>query len=306
MVTPEPLDRLIELLTPLLGPPAGEPVHLTGGITNLNYRMRMGDGEFVIRVTNPAAGLLEIDRVAELIAVRAAAAIGVGAEVAALLPEQDCLVCRFIPGRPIPPEELRTPTHLRAVGATLAQLHASGTTLPSTFNPFRVVENYARTAAARGAPERREFPEASRVATEIERSLQGAEHLPVMCHNDLLNANFLHDGKRIRIVDWEYAGMGDRYFDLGNFSINHECTETDDVHLLAGYFGEPVSDRRIGIVRLMRIMSDFREAMWGVVQSVNSVIEFDYEAYASRHFARLLHSAADPRFASWTRVAHDQ
>ncbi len=306
MVTPEPLDRLIERLTPLLGAPAGQPVHLTGGITNLNYRMRMGDGEFVIRVTNPAAGLLEIDRVAELIAVRAAAAIGVGAEVAAFLPEQDCLVCRFIQGRPIPPEELRTPARLREVGTTLALLHASGTMLPSTFNPFRVVENYARTAAAQGAQERREFHEASRAAAEIERSLQGGEHLPVMCHNDLLNANFLHDGKRIRIVDWEYAGMGDRYFDLGNFSINHECTETDDVHLLAGYFGEPVTDRRLGIVRLMRIMSDFREAMWGVVQSVNSTIDFDYEAYASRHFARLLHSAADPRFASWTRVAHDR
>lgn len=306
MGTPDTLDHLIELLTPLLGPPVGAPVHLTGGITNLNYRMRMGDGEFVIRVTNPAAGLLEIDRVAELLAVRAAAAIGVGAEVAAFLPEQDCLVCRFIRGRPIPPEELRTPAPLMEVGATLAQLHASGTMLPSAFNPFRVVENYARTAAARGARERPEFPEASRVAAEIEHSLQGGEHLPVMCHNDLLNANFLHDGKRIRIVDWEYAGMGDRYFDLGNFSINHECTEADDFHLLAGYFGAPVTDRRIGIVRLMRIMSDFREAMWGVVQSVNATIDFDYEAYASRHFARLLHSAADPRFASWTRVAHDR
>ena len=302
---PDTLDHLIQLLTPLLGPPVGEPVHLTGGITNLNYRMRMGDGEFVIRVTNPAAGLLGIDRVAELIAVRAAAAIGVGAEVAAVLLEQGCLVCRFIAGRPIPPEELRTPPRLREVGATLAQLHASGTVLPSAFNPFRVVENYARTAAARGALERPEFAAARRIAAEIEQSLQGGEHLPVMCHNDLLNANFLHDGKRIRIVDWEYAGMGDRYFDLGNFSINHECAQTDDFHLLAGYFGEPVTDRRIAIVRLMRIMSDFREAMWGVVQSVSSTIEFDYEAYASRHFARLMENAADPRFASWTRMARD-
>ena len=126
-------------------------MHLTRGITNLNYRMRMGDGEFVIRVTEPAAGLLGIDRVAELIAVRAAAAIGVGAEVAAVLPEQGCLACRFIPGRPIPPEELRTSPRLMEVGATLALIHAGGTMLPSAFNPFRVVENYARTAVAGGA-----------------------------------------------------------------------------------------------------------------------------------------------------------
>lgn len=302
---PDKLDHLIQLLTPMLGPPVGEPMHLTGGITNLNYRMRMGDGEFVIRVDSSAAGLLGIDRIAELIAVRAAAAIGVGAEVAAVLPEQGCLACRFIPGRPLPPEELRTPPRLREVGATLALIHAGGAMLPSTFNPFRVVENYARTAVARGAPERPEYPAASRIAAEIERGLQGGEQRPVMCHNDLLNANFLHDGKRIRIVDWEYASMGDRYFDLGNFSINHECAETDDFHLLAGYFGEPVTARRIAIVRLMRIMSDFREAMWGVVQSVNSTIEFDYEAYASRHFTRLLENAADARFASWTRAARD-
>lgn len=133
---PDTLDHLIQLLTPLLGPPVGEPVHLTRGITNLNYRMRMGDGEFVIRVTEPAAGLLGIDRVAE---------------VAAVLPEQGCLACRFIPGRPIPPEELRTSPRLMEVGATLALIHAGGTMLPSAFNPFRVVENYARTAVAGGA-----------------------------------------------------------------------------------------------------------------------------------------------------------
>ncbi len=303
MATPEKLVGLIERLTPLLGPPAGEPVPLAGGITNLNYRIRMGDGEYVIRVTSSDAVFLEIDRTSEHAAARAAATLGIGAEVVAFLPDQGCLVCRFIGGRPIPPEELRSPARLRQVGETLSRLHASGTILPSSFNSFRVVESYAATAAARGAAMPRELAEARRVATEIERSLHGAEHVPVICHNDLLNANFLDDGERIRLVDWEYAGMGDRYFDLGNFSINHECGESDDFALLAAYFGEPANDRRLGAVRLMRIMSDFREAMWGVVQTVQSTLDFDYASYASRHFARMLASATDPRFTSWTRVS---
>ena len=104
-------------------------------------------------------------------------------------------------------------------------------------------------------------------------------------------------------MDWEYAGMGDRYFDLGNLSINNDLREEDDELLLERYFGEPCSDRRRAAVRLMRIMSDFREAMWAVVQIAISKIEFDYAAYAARHFARLQESASDIRYPSWLRHA---
>jgi len=69
--------------------------------------------------------------------------------------------------------------------------------------------------------------------------MTGPEHTPVPCHNDLLAGNFIGDGARVWIVDWEYAGMGDRYFDLANLSINSGFDETDDEHLLAAYFGEP-------------------------------------------------------------------
>ena len=97
--------------------------------------------------------------------------------------------------------------------------------------------------------------------------------------------------------------MGDRYFDLGNLSINNDLREADDQVLLERYFGEPCTDRRLASLRLMRIMSDFREAMWGVVQIAVSKIEFDYVAYAARHFARLQESAADPRYPDWLRDA---
>jgi thiamine kinase-like enzyme len=112
----------------------------------------------------------------------------------------------------------------------------------------------------------------------------------VPCHNDLLNANFLVDGESLRIVDWEYAGMGDRFFDLANFSINHELDVEQSRSLLAAYFGE-VADSDVQALELMRFMSDFREAMWGVVQSAVSELDFDFDGYAAEHFARLRRTA---------------
>jgi len=125
----------------------------------------------------------------------------------------------------------------------------------------------------------------------------------VPCHNDLLNANFILDGTGVRIVDWEYAGMGNRYFDLGNLSVNNGLQEAEDERLLTAYSGAPCTEHRFACLRLMRIMSDYREAMWGVVQGAVSTLAFDYAEYAARHFARLGESAADPRYPAWLRDA---
>jgi thiamine kinase-like enzyme len=122
------------------------------------------------------------------------------------------------------------------------------------------------------------------------------------CHNDLLNANFIDDGTRIRIVDWEYAGMGDPFFDLGNFSINHELTADEDTELLAAYDGGAVRPARLARLTLMRTVSDFREAMWGVLQQGISSLDVDFVAYTGEHFERLLAGATTPSFERALRV----
>ena len=140
----------------------------------------------------------------------------------------------------------------------------------------------------------------------IERALLDAPIEPRPCHNDLLNANFIDDGERIRIVDWEYAGMGDPFFDLGNFSINHELTADEDATLLAAYDGPTArADRvaRLARLTLMRIVSDFREAMWGVLQQGISTLDVDFVGYASEHFDRLLAGGTTPRFERALREA---
>src|SRR4029078_5047344 len=143
------------------------------------------------------------------------------------------------------------------------------------------------TAAGRGATLPDAYAEAHARAAEIEAALSGAEHEPVPCHNDLLAGNFILGADRLWIVDWEYTGMGDRFFDLANFAVNNEFSSPQYEELLTAYYAEPPPPARAAALHLMVFMSDFREAMWGVVQQGISDLDFDFVEYATKHFDRM-------------------
>jgi thiamine kinase-like enzyme len=296
------LAAALSALEPVIGRAESEPEPLEGGITNRNFRVRIGGADVVVRLPGKDTELLGIDRDAERQATDAAARAGVGPEVVAFLTAPPCLVTRFLPGRPVTDAELREPALIEQTAAALRAFHA-GAPLPSRFDAFAIVDAYHATAAAHGARIPAAFAELIAGAHAVRAVLTGPEHAPVPCHNDLLTANFLHDGERVRIVDWEYAGMGDRYFDLGNLSVNNGFAEADDERLLAAYWSEPCTPRRFASLRLMRIMSDFREGMWGVVQTAISALDFDFAAYADEHLSRVGAGLADPRFPSWLEDA---
>jgi thiamine kinase-like enzyme len=273
---------------------AARITELGGGITNHNFKVDVEDGEFVLRMGGARTELLGIDRAAEHAAGVRAYEVGVGPEVVAFVPSQGWLVARFIDGRTVSMEEMREPAMLDRVTAALRKFHEAAA-IPGRFDSHAVVEDYHAKAVEHGVEIPPEYDEALSVSRRI-RATRGEQPL-VPCHNDLLNANFLDDGE-IRIVDWEYAGMGDRCFDLANFSINHEFSLADDRRLLAAYFGEP-RESDLAALRLMRFMSDFREAMWGVLQSGISELDFAFGEYAAKHFARLEATASDPEFANY-------
>ena len=233
----------------------------------------------------------------------AAAGVGVGPEVVAFIRPEGYLVTRFIEGRPIEIEAMRRPERLAGVAAALRRVH-DGPAIPGLFVPFRIVEAYRALALERGVAIPPEYDLALAIARRIELAFLTAPLELRPCHNDLLNANFIADGVRIRIVDWEYAGMGDPFFDLGNFSVNHELGLDDEAALLAAYDATP-SPRpaRLARLRLMRLVSDFREAMWGVLQQGISTLDVDFRAYAAEHFERLLAGAAGLRFENLLREA---
>jgi thiamine kinase-like enzyme len=264
---------------------------LDGGLTNQNFRVAV-DGEVVVlRIGGKDSELLAIDRSVEHGASLVASELGIGPEVVGFVEPEGYLGTRFIEGRPIPPEEMRRPETI-ARAATSCGASTTGPRSPvastrfassrSTPRPPR--RTGSRSGRLRVGPRRRP---SHRVGPRGARAGRLPQRLP--------EPELLDEDGDIRIVDWEYAGMGDRFFDLANFSINHEFDDDANAALLEAYFGE-LRDQDARALRLMRFMSDFREAMWGVVQQGVSDLDVDYVGWATQHFDRMLRTAAEEAF----------
>jgi thiamine kinase-like enzyme len=271
---------------------------LHGGITNANYLVDLGDEQVVLRLSGEHTNLLGINRRHETAANNLASSIGVAPDVLLFLEEEHMLVTRFLPGRPIPPDELGREPMLSSVASTLRRLHHAGT-IDAVFDPFTIVRTYHETASSRGVVEDFDYDAATTVLDEI--SAVRPFRASAFCHNDYLNGNFIFDGE-VRIVDWEYAGMGDPFFDLANLSVNHGFDTAADEGLLTDYFGRS-SEPLLATLSLMKLVSEMRETMWGVVQLAVSTLDFDYAEYCrerSDHFFALL---GEMEFAALAELA---
>lgn len=267
-------------------------VPLAGGLTNRNLHIRPSDGTpgWVLRLPGEGTRLLGIDRELELLAARSAAAAGVGPAVADLLRPEGCLVTAFIPGRPVAADALRSGAAIPAVAAALRAVHAAAP-VPGLFLPLRIAALYGALAGARGVRPPVPADRLALVSATIEAAL-AASPVPLrLCHNDLLNANLIDDGSRVRIVDWEYAAMGDPWFDLGNLAVNHALDADAEVALLAAWRGRTPRAAELARLRVLRVASDIREGMWGVLQSAVSDLDTDFRAYAAEHLERALTAA---------------
>jgi thiamine kinase-like enzyme len=281
---------------------------LEGGLTNRNVLVEVAGERYVVRVAGADTHLLGIDRNVERIANERAAALGFAAAVTAFIDPECCLVTRFVDGETLTAAEVAEPRWLGRIGAALRAFHESGP-LPGVFDCFRVPQQHREAAQARGVPIPPEYELAASRASEIEAAFDASPEPRRPCHNDLLAANFIASpdrrGDRLVILDWEYAGMNDRYFDLGNLATNNSLDEQAEITLLESYFGS-VTPRHRARLELMKIMSDFREAMWAVVQQGISTLDFDYVDYAGSHFERLLANASAPGYGRLLADAADR
>ena len=271
---------------------------LVGGITNQNYRVDIGGETFVLRVGGKGTHLLGIDRVRESICTAIAAQVGVGAEVLHFLAGEDVLVTRFIVGIGITPEMAAQDEILRRIVDSMKRYHA-GPAFPGTFSPFETVRNYHTLALTYGVSFPDTLPQVFELMARIEQALaKSGTAYTKPCHNDLLASNFIDDGHTIRILDWEYAGMGDIFFDLGNFAVNQSLNEEQCELLLHYYFGE-VRSAELAHLHLMRLGSDLRESFWGFLQMGISELDFDYREYAHHHLNRFLRNVETSPFEQW-------
>ena len=185
------LVQIVEQLTPELGEAEGEPTPLEGGITNRNYLVTLGGKRYVIRVPGKDTNLLGIDRGGERDANQGAAEVGIAPPVAALLTDPPALVTEFVEGTGMEAEDLQQPDALKQIAGELRSYHDSGVSLPTAFDSFSLVREYAETARSRDVEPPPAYEESLANADAIQARLSGPEHEPVPCHNDLLAANFI-------------------------------------------------------------------------------------------------------------------
>lgn len=295
------LQDILQRIPQLASATSIEIKELTGGITNKNYKITADGESFVLRMGGNETKHLGIDRAVEYECSRLASQIGIAPDPVAFIAPEGFILARFISGKGMAAEEIGTEENINRVLESMKAYHALEK-FPGFFSPFRVAEEYAKTARSFNVQLPAKMDWYLEKSSEIEKAMYGREPLQLRpCHNDLLNGNFIDDGTRIRILDWEYAGMGDIFFDLGNFAVQHEFTVEQDTILLNAYFGNP-TDSQHAHLKLMKIMSDLREAMWAQVQIGVSQLDFDYRGYGQKYFDRFEASTSAGDYTNWLRA----
>jgi thiamine kinase-like enzyme len=268
---------------------------LAGGITNRNYVVTFEGDEYVVRLPGARTQLLGINRRDEAEAAQRAASLGIGPPVLGDLPGIGTQITQFVAGHHL--DNGAYVERLADIVDLIRRLHDSGP-LNGQFPIHRVVEWHARDASSHGAMPPPAYERLHQQSRHIEAAFAATPTAPVPCHNDLLPSNVLFAEDRVLLLDYEYSGMNDRFFDLANLSVNGGLTTGADEHLLQLYFGD-VTPSRWARLQLMKVMSEFREGMWAVVQQAISTLATDFATYANERLSNCERLAASPEFDRW-------
>jgi thiamine kinase-like enzyme len=283
-------------LIPGYGEAPVEEVERLGGLTNRVYRVRAGGETLVLRV--PGEGTEGyIDREVEAVNARAAAAAGVSPEVLHVDPARGLMLTRHVEGWTMTPELFRQPGAVARAAAAFRQLHRSGAAFAFRFELFAMIEEYLKVVAGLNAtlPEGYHAAVAEAEAVRAALDAHPAELAP--CHCDPLCENFLDTGARMWIVDWEYSGMNDPLWDLGDLSVEAEFGPEQDHALLTAYFGGQPPAAARGRMVAYKAMCDLLWTLWGLIQHANGNPADDFWAYAIRRFDRCRKLMATDAFA---------
>ena len=270
---------------------------IAAGLTNANWKVTVDGTPHFVRIPGAATDLLAVDRANERHNTRAAATAGVGPPVLHELPEWDVFVLAWVDARTMSIETLGAPGIPARVAEALRQLHA-GPRFRDDFDMFRTTERYLRVVDERSILIPNGYRDRLDRLPRIEAAL-GVHPLPtVPCHNDLLAENYLDDGQRLWLVDYEYSGNNDPTFELGNTCQEQGWDEARIRELCAAYFGE-VTDALLARMRLQMIMSDVGWTLWAAIQAAISTIEYDFFGWAEERWARAQTALDGPDFEDW-------
>ncbi len=277
---------------------AVQPEPLSGGITNKNFSVAHGGERFFVRLGDdiPIHGIMRFN---ERAASRAAHAAGISPEVVHV--EPGALVLRFVEGRTLTAEDVREPATLTRIVDLVKRAHVEiaahlrGPTL--AFWPFHVVRDYVHTLRDGKCRLRAELDRFLEVSAALESF--HVQTSMVFGHNDLLAANFIDDGERLWLIDWDYTGWGSPLFDLAGLASNHELDQEQERFLLRSYFECEPDSELLYKHASMKCASLLREMLWSLVSEIHSDLDFDYVQYTNENQERFERAWAE--FQSRTR-----
>lgn len=259
------------------------PIERLGGLTNLVFRV----GDHCLRI--PGKGTEEyIDRVNEMVATKAVARAGVGPDILFADPATGIFLSRYLNGAAtMTPDRFRSRAGAPArAGKAFRKLHDSGAIFPARFELFAMIDSYLGILETKDVALPMGYHDVLREAEAVRAALS-AHPLPnLACHCDPLCENFLDDGERMWIVDWEYSGMNDPMWDLGDLCIEGGFGPEQEVEMIQAYFGREPSPAERGRIVIYKAMCDLLWTLWGLIQLANGNPADDFRIYADNRFAR--------------------
>jgi len=288
------LEEFLDRVPVLAGPRQVE--ELPGGLTNLNLRVRTTTGDYVVRLARSDAALLGIDRAAEHANSVAAATAGVGAPVVDWRPDLGLLIVGYLPGRTLTDADLHDPDTLFRSADAIRRLHA-GPRFGNEFDMFQRQAGYLATVRDRGFTLPAGYDAHADRWDDVRRVLIATAGPTVPCNNDLLAANFIDDGERVWLIDYEYSGNNDPGFEVGNTVTECNLDEAAARSLARAYLGRD-SRAWLARVRLGALCSEYGWSLWGVIQAATSPLDFDFESWAMTRYDKAARTFTSPGFGS--------
>ena len=265
---------------------------LPGGLTNQNLHVTTSAGDYVVRRFRGNAGLLGIDRDAEHVNTLAAAEAGVGAGVVDYLPDLGVLVIDYIDGETYDNASFAEPGVVVRAADAIRRLH-EGPRFSGDFDMFRRQARYRQTVAEQGYPLFTGYDDLEPAFRRVQAALAVRAEATVPCNNDLLAGNFVDDGERLWLIDYEYSGNNDACFELGNTATECELDADQVEALTTTYFGRPRRSK-LARVRLQSLVSEYGWSLWGSIQASASPLDFDFEAWGRERFDKARRTFGGP------------
>lgn len=266
--------------------------NLSGGLTNINLQVSTPTGEYVARISSNSSSLLSIDRNAEFENSKIAAQVGVGAPVYDYLPDFGLLVIGYIPGRTYTSSDVAA--NLTRVAQSVKKLH-SAKPFVRDFDMFEIQKGYLNIVTERGFRLPDQYLNYAQHLDKMKQALSVLAEPKVPCNNDLLAANFIDDGEKIWLIDYEYSGNNDACFELGNIYSESSLSYEQLIELVDAYYGKHRADK-VARAWLYALLARYGWTLWASIQASVSEIEFNFWDWGMEKYEVAMRDFASPQF----------